>query len=207
MGKSGRFGKYGETKRLERLRQSGIRSRLSYGSDAKIPRRQSSFRGSPPQKTRAKTRLGKETDKDFIVHLSRKVFNIYGPYDDIVSEWLGSERTVTLIAALKGKPVGFAMMGCLFSEAAREQVYELLAIAVEPQRQRMGVGQMLMKDIEKKAIELGIKRLFLHTAEENRPAQSLFIRNGYRSWGIKKHFYPEGQDAVMMSKEICGTRI
>jgi hypothetical protein len=35
---------------------------------------------------------------------------------------------------------------------------------------------------------------------ENLPAQRLFARAGYRIWEIKKCFYPEGQDALVMFK-------
>jgi ribosomal protein S18 acetylase RimI-like enzyme len=42
----------------------------------------------------------------------------------------------------------------------------------------------------------------LHTAEENLSAQKLFLKNGYHPWGMEQGFYPAGQDALLMSKEI-----
>jgi ribosomal-protein-alanine N-acetyltransferase len=72
--------------------------------------------------------------------------------------------------------------------------------------QGKGVGDMLIKELERKAAELNIKRLFLHTATGNIKARRLFTRNGYRPWEIKRIFYPEGQDAVVMSKEITPGR-
>ena len=66
----------------------------------------------------------------------------------------------------------------------------------------MGIGEMLIREIDRSANQMNIKRLFLHTATENLSAQNLFFINGYRIHGIKEKFYPGGQDAVMMSKEF-----
>ena len=94
------------------------------------------------------------------------------------------------------------MIGNLYYNRKEEYFSELLAIAIEPERQKRGIGEMLIRGIERKAIELNANRLFLHTATENLSARKLFTKNGYRRWGIEKNFYPAGQDAVVMVKEI-----
>jgi ribosomal-protein-alanine N-acetyltransferase len=81
---------------------------------------------------------------------------------------------------------------------------ELLAIGIEPENQGLGLGEKLMGEVEKKAFMLEIKRLFLHTASKNYPALSLFAKAGFKPWGVSRKFYPEGQDAVVMSKEVAG---
>ena len=96
------------------------------------------------------------------------------------------------------------MIGQVSDREHLEHVSEVLAIAVVPENQNMGIGQMLLRDVERKAAELNIKRLFLHTARENLSAQKLFLNNGYHPWGMEQGFYPAGQDALMMSKEIGG---
>ena len=202
MGNRGRFGKYGETKRHNRLRQPRIKPPLPRGSDAKSIVRESSSKASIHQKAPLEIRPAKTSDSSFITHLSGKVFNIYGAYDDIVSDWFESERTFTLIALLGRKPAGFAMIGQVANREHLEHVFEVLAIAVVPENQRTGIGQMLLRDVERKATELNVKRLFLHTAEENLSAQKLFLKNGYHPWGMEQGFYPAGQDALLMSKEI-----
>ena len=156
------------------------------------------------QEARAKIRFAKASDSGFIAELSRRVFQIYGPYGDTVSQWFESGTTLTLMVLIDGKNIGFAMIGNLSNDTDLGQVSELLAIAVEPERQRMGMGEILLKEIERRAIDLKVRRLFLHTAKENISAQRLFTRNGYHPWGIKRKFYPAGQDAVVMSKEIGG---
>ncbi len=47
---------------------------------------------------------------------------------------------------------------------------------------------------------MGVDRLILHTALDNLPGRALFKRHGFAACGVKKAFYPEGQDALMMEK-------
>jgi ribosomal protein S18 acetylase RimI-like enzyme len=147
-------------------------------------------------------RPARPADKDFIGNLSRRVFNVYGPYGDTVIQWFESGTAATLVAVIQRKPVGFAMVGYSFDHRTLQCFSELLAIAVEPESQRMGVGRMLLRAIETKATELDYTRLFLHTAVGNLGARKLFLASGYHPWEIRKGFYPAGQDAVMMFKDI-----
>jgi ribosomal-protein-alanine N-acetyltransferase len=200
MGNRGRFGKYGEIKRKDRLKKARISSRRA--SNIKPPRRKPSFKTLSDQKASVKIRPARPSDAHFIGQLSGRAFHMYGPYKDTISRWFESEMTFTLVALLDRKPVGFAMIGYRLDEGTPRYVSELLAIAVERDRQRMGIGQMLLLEIEKKAVELDLKRMVLHTAIENIAAQRLFTRNGYSRWAINRNFYPSGQDAVLMIKDI-----
>jgi ribosomal protein S18 acetylase RimI-like enzyme len=154
------------------------------------------------KKTSVKIRPAKPSDSRYIAQLSESVFRIYGPYEKIISSWLESGMTVTLVALVDRKPAGFVMVSHFLQEANPQQVSELLAIAVAPERQRMGIGEKLLKEVEKKAAQMGITELFLHTAEENLAAQNLFAKNEYVLWGINEGFYPAGQNALIMSKKI-----
>lgn len=140
-------------------------------------------------------------DEDFIKRLSRDVFDIYGPYEETIPSWFRSGRSETIVARAENTPVGFAMLGILNSRYDFHSVSELLAIAVEPKWQCKGIGESLLKEADRKAVEMGIKRIFLHTAMDNLKAQRLFSRVGYRPWEIKRSFYPQGQDAYVMAKE------
>jgi ribosomal protein S18 acetylase RimI-like enzyme len=202
MGHQGRFGKYGETKRSARLRQSGMRHSTGHTSEDN-PRPGGSTAFKPhDRRGRVYIREAVPSDEGFIIRLSAKVFSIYGPYMETIRRWMELGTTITLIALEKGKPAGFGMVGALEPDLRIPTVTELLAIAVEPDRQRMGIGEMLLREIEKRTASLGEKRLFLHTATENVAAQKLFIKNAYRPQEMKRKFYPKGQDAVMMVKEI-----
>jgi ribosomal protein S18 acetylase RimI-like enzyme len=202
MGHRGRFGKYGEIKRVNRLRRARKSPPFSHGQGARPSAHGPSFKESDDKKTPVKIRPARPSDSHYIVQLSESVFRIYGPYEKIISSWLESGMTVTLVALMNRKPAGFVMISHFPQEANPQHVSELLAIAVAPEKQRMGIGEMLLKEVERKAARMGIKELFLHTAEENLAAQNLFAKNEYVSWGINEGFYPAGQNALIMYKKI-----
>lgn len=202
MGHRGRFGKYGEIKRLNRLRRARTSPPVPHGQEGRSSVHRPSFKAPDVKKTLIKIRPARPSDSLYVAQLSERVFRIYGPYEKIISSWLESGMTMTLVAQINKKPAGFVMISHLPQESNPQHVSELLAIAVAPEKQRMGIGKMLLKEVEKKAAQMGISELFLHTAEENRAAQDLFAKNEYVLRGINKGFYPAGQNALIMSKKI-----
>jgi len=202
MGNRGRYGKYGEIKRLARLRQARLGAHLPHGSLKNSLKQTRPFKRPRYERTSVKIRLADPSDSPFIEGLSGRVFSVYGSYEDTLIQWLNSERTLTLIAVMNGRVVGFAMISRLPQEWIRENASELLAIAVEPEVQGLGIGRALILEVEKRAKNLNLSRLFLHTARENSRAIGLFMEMGYRLLGIKKDFYPKGQDGMLMAKEI-----
>ncbi|MFC1579956.1 GNAT family N-acetyltransferase [Thermodesulfobacteriota bacterium] len=200
MGNMGRFGKYGEYKRLGRLgRKAGTGS-----AEKAIDSRERRNTGFPKRLPMSQTRLlpGRERDAPFIGQLSRKVFGIYGPYGRLVSQWFATGATVTLVAFVERVPAGFSMMGGAFQVDDTVHAVELLALAVEPEYQRGGVGTLLMQAVERVSLQCGMEKIFLHTATENTPAQRLFEGNGFHVHRVIKDFYPEGQDAFHMGRAL-----
>jgi ribosomal-protein-alanine N-acetyltransferase len=147
-------------------------------------------------------RPAEPSDAHFIVKLSGEVFKIYGPYERIMTSWLESSVALCLMGFMGKEAVAFVMMSNLPFQVNPAHVSELLAIAVVPERQGTGIGGILLKEMEKTAAAMNMKGLFLHTAIGNTVALRLFKENGYQAQGMKKNFYPEGQDAIFMSKQF-----
>lgn len=146
--------------------------------------------------------FAEQSDIEYIIRLSGQVFSVYGPYDEIVPRWFSSGETHTIIARMKDRPIGFVMIGYFTWRYDLAATAEIMAIAVDPELHNMGIGSMLLKKIEEKAADLNVKRLFLHTAVNNFPAQKLFKNSGYRLWEVKKDFYQGGQDAFVMTRDL-----
>lgn len=182
-------------KRLQRLRDSRTLKETERAERGRGP--SSGFHSK-----RISFRRAGLSDVEFIGRLSGRVFSVYGPYRDMVPGWFESGLAPAIVAIEKGEPVGFAMMGRFLEGPDQETRCELLAIAVEPRLHRRGIGEMLLRKIEKEAKTLGETRLSLHTATDNVPAQNLFKKNHFVPLSLKKRFYPSGQDAVMMIKLI-----
>lgn len=152
-------------------------------------------------------RPAKAGDVGYIKDLGRRVFERYGPYEEMLPDWFREGSAVTLLTLIDDEPVAFAMLGVPWRQGHMPRTAELLAIAVEPKRQHLGIGGLLMERIEKEARERKVDLLILHTAVGNTAAQKLFSRSGFSAVEMKKDFYPNGQDAIMMYKEIKGRHI
>ena len=204
MGHQGKYGNNGEKKRLEQFRHAGFRdSKHRKEKGLSVERESLSWKGIT-QGVQVGIVPAKAGDFDFIRQLSRSAFKTYGSYQDVVSQWFQSEMTETFIGRVGRKPVGFAMLGLIMEGDSIKKACELLAIAVEPDHRHKGIGQGLLNAVERKAFEWQTTRIFLHTAKINLPARNLFAGNRFVSWGLKKQFYPAGQDALVMSKVIKG---
>jgi ribosomal-protein-alanine N-acetyltransferase len=201
MSKQGRYGKYGESKRFERLRESKTHSALA--SRRELRGQKQTTLGKPTPKKRAVTiRPAKPPDAVFIRALSHDQFSRYGPYEDILLEWLESGAALVFMALQGSKPVGFVMLGQPLQLMDSSQIWEIVAIAVLPHHHRKGVGNALMVAVTGAARDWGASALILHTAVDNRAAQLLFRKHGFEDFQLKPNFYPEGQDALMMCRDL-----
>jgi ribosomal protein S18 acetylase RimI-like enzyme len=201
MGNRGRYGKYGERKRLERLRDSRKVFMTSKGRDIE-PKEGASFFSKKMHVSPLRIRPARPMDVDYIRDLSKRSFLQYGPYDNVLSEWFELGTTLTLLAGEGKRDVGFAMLSQPLQNYPIPLEIEVLAIAVERNRWRKGIGDILMGQVEIAALQLKVDKVLLHTAVENLPARSLFEKHGFVPAEIKRGFYPRGQDALMMIKEI-----
>ena len=105
MSKRGRFGKYGEVKRLARLRKGRTGPVFSTRGEVKALRDAMHIKKKASYVDQVTTRLASASDEDYIRSLSERVFHQYGSYDRMLSHWLVSGTTVTLLALMKKGPV------------------------------------------------------------------------------------------------------
>jgi len=147
-------------------------------------------------------RIARAGDVDYIRGLSKTAFQEYGPYEDMLPDGFMAGITVTLLAVVEEHPLGFAMIRRLGRESRLHRVSELLAIAVEPAQRKRGIGDLLLNEIQKAAHRTGVETLVLHTAIENMPGRGLFKKHGFIRLDTRSNFYPGGQDAMMMYKDI-----
>jgi ribosomal-protein-alanine N-acetyltransferase len=203
MGNRGRFGKYGDRKRIKRLQDARIRSASVLKAVPKYtaptePYRKKAFRKRPRVSIRQATPL----DAGYVGALSKEVFQKYGPYENILPGWLESGIASSFIAVMEERPVGFAMLGRISQKRHLPGMLELLAVAVEPENQGLGIGDLFMEEVERTAGRQEAEKVILHTAVKNLPGRRLFNKHGFRPLKVKKNFYPEGQDALLMYKDI-----
>lgn len=80
---------------------------------------------------------------------------------------------------------------------------ELFLIAVAPDSQGQGLGNLLMKELVRKALAEKIKQIFLEVRELNKRAIALYEKFGFVKIDVRKNYYKNGDNAWVMRLEIC----
>ena len=157
----------------------------------------------PPNEAGFSVREGLSSDLDLVRSLSEAAFQVYGPYGDLLGDWLVSGSVITFVACAGRVPAGFAMLGPASFPYDDGYTGEILAIAVRQRFRRRGAGRLLVENVIGRARAAGFKMLLLFTSVGNIPARELFGSLDFTESGVRRRFYPMGQDAVLMYREIA----
>jgi ribosomal-protein-alanine N-acetyltransferase len=90
--------------------------------------------------------------------------------------------------------LGYAAFRTLADEA------ELLRIATAPEARRRGIAAALLARGLERLQEDGVRRCFLEVRADNLPAVALYRRFGFCESGRRRGYYPDGCDALLMSR-------
>ena len=74
-------------------------------------------------------------------------------------------------------------------------------VSVHPALQNKGLGFYLFNSVMNIARELGATSFSLEVRVSNIPAQKLYLKSGYKESGIRKGYYSDGENAIVMIKE------
>ena len=80
---------------------------------------------------------------------------------------------------------------------------EIELIATAEMYRRCGRGQKILQDLLEEAKKRGVKRVFLEVRVSNAPAQLLYLKNGFTGVYARSRYYPDGEDAIVMKKELA----
>ena len=83
---------------------------------------------------------------------------------------------------------------------------ELLRVAVEPESRRAGWARRLLDDGERALRDHRVDRLFLEVRPDNHGAVQLYESTGWHRIGRRRHYYPDGSDALLYRKTIAAGR-
>lgn len=94
--------------------------------------------------------------------------------------------------------LGYALVWC----HKGTRLARLYSLAVHPEARGMGLANILLEAVEKKAAARGRLYMRLEVAEHNNPAIQLYHKRGYRTFGEYHHYYDDDSDALRMQKTI-----
>ncbi len=78
----------------------------------------------------------------------------------------------------------------------------IVSIAVAKRWRRKGIGTRLIKELEKRFKEKNMRASRLEVRVSNKPAIRLYEKLGYKIIDRIKNYYPDGEDAYFMFKEL-----
>ncbi|HUJ29848.1 MAG TPA: N-acetyltransferase [Candidatus Acidoferrum sp.] len=113
----------------------------------------------------------------------------------------GAECVVAEVRAARQR----AIAGFCISARNGSEGYIITMDVVEKYR-RSGIGSALLREIERRLTRNGVREVGLETATDNPAAVAFWQKHGYRTFGLRKRYYPRGRDAFSMAKIIGSSR-
>ncbi|MET8156308.1 ribosomal protein S18-alanine N-acetyltransferase [Sphaerisporangium sp. NPDC005289] len=101
-----------------------------------------------------------------------------------------------IVAVAGGEVVGYAGLA-----AAGDQA-DVQTIAVNAGHQRAGIGSAMLRALLEEAGRRGATAVFLEVRADNPPAQGMYERFGFERIGLRREYYDDGTDAIMMMRKL-----
>ena len=79
---------------------------------------------------------------------------------------------------------------------------DIETVFVKKEYRKQGLATMLIQGLEKALLEKNIEKIFLEVRLSNLPAQNLYLKNGFKKINVRKNYYSDLEDAVVMAKEL-----
>lgn len=137
-------------------------------------------------------------DLTALVQLENRCFT-----DDRISRrsfrrFLEMPRDRLIVAEQGSELVGY----CLVLMNAATRLARIYSIAVSPTVRGRGVGEQLVREAEKEAVEADRIIMRLEVREDNAGAINLYKRLGYRQFGTYRDYYEDHGDALRFERRI-----
>ncbi len=79
---------------------------------------------------------------------------------------------------------------------------DIALVAVAPEYRRHGYAFALLKSLLNKLFSLGVKTVYLEVRVGNIAARELYSKLGFKPVGIRKKYYEDFEDALVMAREL-----
>ncbi len=101
-----------------------------------------------------------------------------------------------VVALVDDEIVGYAGLS-----AAGDQA-DVQTIAVSAIHRRAGIGGAMLTELLAEAVRRGAQSVFLEVRADNPDAQAVYDRFGFERIGVRRRYYEDGTDAIMMKKDL-----
>ena len=147
----------------------------------------------------------KPADLDKVCDIERRSFPSPWPRSSFML--FHHQNPKGFVVAIRDKEVvGYAVVGLERSLQLRKYRLRrrghLLNLAVDQGFKRQGIGKALVESIIAYLREEGVEDVWLEVRASNLAARKLYSSLGFEETRIVKRYYPEGEDAVIMTRKL-----
>lgn len=133
-------------------------------------------------------------DLNLIYSLEKKIFSNPWARSSVEEELNRQEDSLNLIAEIDNNAVGYFFSHLLEDEA------HILNIAMDLPYQNKGYGRQFFKKIMDNYLQYA--NVYLEVKRSNFPAINLYLHFGFEEIDIRKGYYHDGEDALIMVKKV-----
>jgi len=112
------------------------------------------------------------------------------------AESLREERVGCWVAVNDGQVIGYMVTLWVVDEV------HILNLAVSDEFRRQGIASQMLVNLENHAKKHGTKHFWLEVRSGNLGAQAFYGKWGFMAVGERKSYYRNGEDAVVMAKNL-----
>jgi ribosomal-protein-alanine N-acetyltransferase len=135
----------------------------------------------------------KEEDIEQIVKIEEESFSIPWTYDAFERELSMNQFACYTVMEENNQIIGYCGLWVILDES------HITNIAVLPEYRGRKLGEALLREVMKKARNLGAKTMTLEVRVSNKAARGLYRKLGFQDGGIRKRYYTDnGEDALVM---------
>ena len=93
---------------------------------------------------------------------------------------------------------------CFGATPSTDRTYDLYWIAVHPEAQRLGVGAVLMSEVERQLWSRRARLVVVETSsrEDYAPTRRFYQKRGYQETARVRDFYAPGDDRLVLTKRV-----
>jgi tRNA threonylcarbamoyl adenosine modification protein YeaZ/ribosomal-protein-alanine acetyltransferase len=147
----------------------------------------------PPSLGEVMLRSAGALDVAALAQLHRASF-VSGWSEGEFTDMLAVSGTQAMLLDVAGQPAGFLLLRAIGGEA------EILSLGVAPAKRRRGLARKLVSGLENLARDHDITKVFLEVSSANTAGRALYERHGFAETGLRKAYYSDGTDAVLMAR-------
>ena len=131
------------------------------------------------------------SDNQRIAELEQSCFTFPWNYG-MVSETHSQNNFCGVVAEKNNLVVGYA--GAIYAS----EIADIALVAVDPAFRRQNIAESAVKALIDKLILKGVEKIFLEVRRSNTPAKALYNKVGFKEIGIRKNYYEDAEDAIVM---------